>query len=249
MTQTPSPGAQSGENAQRETWIELVLNVLAPTVVLVFLSDEDRLGPQVALVLGLSFPILHTVRARMLGQEISPLSVLALPSVLITGAIGLLELDPKWFQIKEGLTPLLLAVLIEGSRHLGYPVLDKVLFRMFDRDKVEAALAAKGRSDVLPPLLSLVNKAFLAGFLFSSIASYFLAGYLVTSPTGTPEFTAELGRFTFLSFPVIALPMTALMGLALNKMLNELETATEMEIDDLLRPGLAPKKEADADAS
>jgi hypothetical protein len=233
------------DNPQRETWIELGLNVLLPTLVLIFLSPDDRLGAKWALVVGLSFPLVHVLRSRLLGADISPLSVLAVPSVLITGGIGLFELDPQWFQVKEAIMPLILAAAVYGSTYTSYPIMDTLLFRMIDIDKVNSLLAEKGRGDALEPSLRMVNWAFMAGFFYSAVASYFLAGYLVTSPTGSPEFTAELGQFTFISFPVVALPMTVLMGFALNKMMNDLEDATGHELDDLLRPGLASAKKAD----
>ena len=48
-------------------------------------------------------------------------------------------------------------------------------------------------------------------FFFSSTMNYFLAIWLVTSPTGTAAFNEELGRMTLLSYPVIALPSTIMM--------------------------------------
>ena len=243
-TAQPTEGS---ENAQRETWIELVLNVVAPTIVMVFLSREDRLGPQLALVLGLSFPLMHVVRSRWTSQEISPLSIIAVPSVLLTGGIGLAELDPKWFQVKEAVMPLVLAVFVQASRSTPYAVVDTMIFRMFDRPKLERVLLENDKQDILEPLMTLLNRAFLAGFLYSAVASYFLAGYLVTSPSGTPEFTSQIGQFTFISFPVVGLPMTAVMGIALNKMMNEIEAATGQQMDDFLRPGLGPKKPASSD--
>ena len=232
------------ENPQRETWIELALNVVAPTVVLLFLSDEDRLGPELGLVFGLSFPLAHAAWSRWRGAEISPLSVLAVISVVLTGGIGLLKLDARWFAVKEALVPLVMAAFTWGSRWTSYPVVDTLLWRLLDKEAVSRHLAEKGAQDALRPMLDRVTVWFVGGFFYSAVVSFALARYLVTSPAGTVTFNEELGRFTFVSFPVVAIPMTVAMGLALNRMLTGLETATGQEIDDLLRPGLAPKKEA-----
>jgi hypothetical protein len=38
------------------------------------------------------------------------------------------------------------------------------------------------------------------------VLNYILATVILISPPGTPEYTAELGRMTALSYPVIAIP-------------------------------------------
>ena len=230
------------ENPQRETWIELGLNVVAPTVALLFLSDEDRLGPELGLAIGLSFPLMHVVYSRIKGASMSPLSVLALIGVLLTGGIGVLRLDARWFAVKEAVVPLVMGAFTLVSRSTPWPVVDTLVWRMLDLDKVQQALADKGHPGALQPLVDRVTWWFIGGFGYSAVVSFFLARYLVTSPAGTVAFNEELGRFTFISFPVVAVPMTIAMGFALNGMLNQLETLTGQEIDDLLRPGLAPKK-------
>jgi len=236
------PSLAQPENPQRDIWIELALNVLCPTVVLIFLSGDDWLGPKLGLVVGLSFPLAHAAWSLFRGDTISPLSFVAVISVTLTGGIGLLELDASWFAVKEALLPLVLAAFTWGSRWTRWPVIDTLLFRLFDREKIAECLDARGRADELEPLLDNMNRWFIASFFYSAVVSYFLALYMVTSDTGTSAFNEELGRFTFVSFPVIAIPMTVAMGFALNRLLTGLEAATDVDRDDLLRPGLAPAK-------
>lgn len=212
---------------------------MAPTVVLLFLSKEDRLGPGPALVLALSFPLGHAVWSRVRGDAVSPLSVLAVVSVVLTGSIGLLQLDARWFAAKEALLPLVMAAVTWGSRYTSWPVVETLMFRILDRDRVTTSLREKGADDALSTQMGRVERWFLVSFLYSSVGSLALALWVVSAPAGTPEFNEQLGRFTFLSFPAIALPTTLLMGYALNGMLNALEAATGLEIDDLLRPGLS----------
>lgn len=219
--------------------MELLSNVVAPTVVLLFLSREDRLGPGPALVLGLSFPIAHATWSRLRGDAVSPLSALAVLSVMLTGGIGLLQLDARWFAAKEALLPLVMAAVTWGSRQTRWPVVETLMFRILDRDRVVAALRDKGAEPALPREMGRMERWFLASFLYSSVASLALALWMVTASAGTPEFNEQLGRFTGVSFAAIGLPSTVLMGYALNGMINALESATGLEIDDLLRPGLA----------
>jgi hypothetical protein len=48
-------------------------------------------------------------------------------------------------------------------------------------------------------------------FLFSSAMNYFLATWIVNSPSGTSAFNEELGRMNLLSYPVIVLPSLLIM--------------------------------------
>ena len=237
--------APAEENSQRETWLELFLNVVCPTVVLVFLSSEDRLGPLLGLVVGLSFPIAHASYSFAKTRTISPLSALAVVSVVLTGGIGLLKMDAYWFAVKEAVVPLAMGVFAAGSRYTPWPIVEVILWRLLDQGKVEAAMSDKGGIEALHDDFDRVALWFAASFGYSAVVSFFLARYLVTSPTGSVAFNEELGTFTALSFPVVAIPMTIAMGFALNGLLNQLERDTGTEIDALLRPGLAPKAKAE----
>lgn len=73
-----------------------------------------------------------------------------------------------------------------------------------------------------------------ASFLVSAILNFVLAKILIQSPSGTAEFNAELGKMTALSFPVIALPSTAIMLVALWYIFGKLKKLTNLEFDDLL---------------
>ena len=140
------------------------------------------------------------------------------------------------------LLPLVMAAFTWASRYTRWPVVDTLICRLLDQEKGGRLLSENGQEGVLGPMLDRVNIWFVACFFYSAVASYFLAQYLVVSPAGTVEFNEELGKFTFFSFPAVALPMTLAMGVALNGLLTGLEKATGLEVDDLLRPGLAPSK-------
>lgn len=237
--------APAEENSQRDTWLELFLNVVCPTVVLVFLSSEDRLGPMLGLVAGLSFPIAHASYSFIKTRKISPLSALAVVSVVLTGGIGLMKMDAYWFAVKEAIVPLVMSVFAAGSRYTPWPIVEVILWRLLDKSKVEEAMANKGGVEALHNDFDRVALWFAASFVYSAVVSFCLARYLVTSPTGSVAFNTELGTFTAISFPVVGIPMTIAMGFALNGLLNKLEKDTGTDIDALLRPGLAPKAKAE----
>jgi len=57
------------------------------------------------------------------------------------------------------------------------------------------------------------------------------------SPGGTPEFTAELGRMTWLSWPVIALPSMAVTMAIFWRLMSGIQELTGLELEDLLHGG------------
>ena len=73
-----------------------------------------------------------------------------------------------------------------------------------------------------------------ASFLVSAILNFALAKILIQSPSGTAEFNAELGKMTALSFPVIALPSTIIMLVALFYIMARLKKLTHLEVEELL---------------
>ena len=76
----------------------------------------------------------------------------------------------------------------------------------------------------------------LAGsFLFSSVMNYFLATWIVTSPSGTTAFNEELGWLTLLSYPMIALPSMLIMAAALYYLVRTIHTLAGLKLTDALK--------------
>ena len=67
-------------------------------------------------------------------------------------------------------------------------------------------------------------------FFVSATLNYILAKLIVTAPSGTPEFTAQLGQMTALSYPVIVLPSMIITIIALMMTLKALEKLTGLVI-------------------
>lgn len=208
--------------------------MVAPTVVLLFLSGEERLGPAVGLVVALAFPLLHASGTLLRSRRISPLAVIAVVSVLLTGGIGLLELDVRWFALKEAVVPALLALFTVVSARTPWPVVPTILWRVLDAERVQAALAERGTTARFEQRVRRTTWVFGAIFACSALLTFGLARYMVTSPSGSEAFNTELGRFTALSFPVVAVPITIAMAVALRALLIGIEEDTGIDIDDLL---------------
>lgn len=217
----------------RESLVELVCNVVVPTVVLLFLSGDDRLGPELGLVVALAFPLGHAAWTLARTRRASPLTLIAVAGVLLTGGIALLRLDVRWFALKEALLPALFGLGVLASNGTRWSVLEVLLGRVLNGRRVREALDERGTRDRFAERLAAGTRRVGQIFLASSVVSFALAHHLVTSPTGTEAFNAELGRYTALSFPAVGLPTGLGMALVLRSLLGGLEQDTGRDLDDL----------------
>ena len=81
----------------------------------------------------------------------------------------------------------------------------------------------------------------LALFLLSAVLNFFLTKYIVVSPAGTAAFNEELGTLTALSYPVIALPSTAIMFVALYYIFKSITKLTGLPFEEILSDKLKEK--------
>lgn len=233
MSATPSPRPAGNGNPL----FEIVITILLPALVLMQLSGEHRLGPAGALMLALTFPIGWGLREALTRRKLSWMAVLGIVSTLLTGGIGLLKVDPFWLAVKEAAVPALIGIAVLGSNWTRWPLIRILVFNptLFDVDKVNAALKARGTT--VPFELRLRSGTmWLAGtFFFSAVANFLLTRWIVTSPAGTEAFNEELGKLTLMSYPIIALPsMVMMMGLMF-WLARGAKALTGLDLGDMLR--------------
>ena len=225
----------SDTGGARETWLEIGLNVAAPTLVLIFLSADDRLGPTFALILALAFPMAHGFRALTRSEGISPFTVLALISVGLTGGIGLFELEVSWFAWKEAALPAVMGLLALWTARGERPAMTLLLERLIDPEKTAAALDSDAKRASWRSNSATATRALGVMYLLSGIGSFWLARWLVASPTGTAEFNVELGQMTAMSFPAIGIPTMIGTGIVLYRFNQRLQDEVGVQMDDLLQ--------------
>lgn len=213
---------------------ELIFNLALPAVILYALSDA--LGARWALVLALSMPLGYGIRHYLLQRQINGLSLLGIISVLLTGGIGLLQLDPKYIAIKEAAVPAIigLAFIVPLGRQ---PLVHLLLYNsnLLDTVRIESAMARRGTALLLRPLLRRVSWI-LAGSLFMSAAlNWALATFMLSADPGTVLYNQQLGKMLVYSYAVIALPCTAVCAGALWYMFRALHRLTGLPAARLLR--------------
>jgi len=193
--------------------IDLLISILIPSLILMKLSGEERLGADGALVLALAFPLGWGLFELVKYRKFNWIALLGLVSVLLTGGIGLLQLDPQWLAIKEAAIPGIIGIAVLGSTRTRFPLIRTLLYnpKVLNVDKVHEQLERNGQTAHFESRL-LRATYFLSGtFFFSSFMNYVLAKWIVNSPAGSEAFNAELGRMTLLSYPMIAIPSMLMM--------------------------------------
>lgn len=193
--------------------IELLINIVIPSLILMKLSGAERLGSVGALLLALAFPLVWGTVDLVRRRKFNLFSVLGLVNILLTGGIGLLELDTQWLAVKEAAVPGIIGLVVLASIRTRYPLVRTLLFNpsIIDVDKVHQHLVERGNVEAFEARLQNGTIMLSGTFFFSAVMNYLLATWIVTSPAGTEAFNEELGRLTLLSYPMIALPSTLMM--------------------------------------
>jgi hypothetical protein len=224
-------------DAKPNPWIELLVTIVVPALVLMQLSGSERLGPARALLLALAFPLAYGCWDLLRRRKLNLMASIGVVSTLLTGGIGLLALDPQWLAVKEAAVPGAIGLAVLISARTRYPLVRVLVFNraIFDVDRVQQALRARGTEAAFERRL-LNGTLMLAGtFLFSAVMNYLLARWVVTSPAGTEAFNAELGRMTLLSYPVIAIPSMLMMMGVMFYLARGARRLTGLALEQMLR--------------
>ena len=191
----------------------LLLNVVIPAVILSRFSSDEHLGPVWSVLVALAFPLLFGVWELIKSGKINFFSVLGIISVMLTGGISLLQLDPSYIAIKEALIPGLIGVVVLASQYTRFPLVKKLLLNgeLLDTDKLYQQLQLQQNRPLFEQKVARAGYVVAASFLVSSVLNYVLAKAIVVSMPGTTAYAEELGRMTWLSYPVIVLPSMLMM--------------------------------------
>ncbi len=201
------------EEPKQRPFVDLIVSIIIPSVILMKFSGEGHLGPVMALVVALAFPIGWGLIELIGNKKRNYIALLGIFSVLLTGGIGLLKIDAQWLAVKEAAIPLILGIGVLVANKLGFPIVRKLLFnpKLMNVERIEGALAKNNTKPEFEKKLDRANLLFAGTFLFSAIMNYVLAKAIVTSESGSQAFNEELGKMTLLSYPMIAIPSTIMM--------------------------------------
>jgi len=218
--------------------IDLLVSIVIPAVVLMKFSGDDALGATSALVVALAFPLGWGLFEGLRYRKFNFIALLGLISVLLTGGIGLLRLDPQWLAVKEAAIPGLIGLAVLVSTRTRYPLIRSLLYSptVMNVGKIQRKLEDFRNTAAYEKRLLNATYLLSGAFFFSSLMNYILARLIVTSPAGSAAFNEELGRMTLLSYPVIAIPSMLMMMIILYYLWRTIHGMTGLELEDIL-PG------------
>ncbi len=216
--------------------LNIVLNIILPTTILIKFSGEDALGVRNGVIVALCFPIGYGIYDFIKAKKINFFSALGVISVLLTGGISLLGLDPLYLAIKEAAIPGLIGIATIASLFTKYPLFRSIIYKskLFNLDGIEEALAKYGTREKFESSLTKATMILSGSFFLSSFLNFVLARYIVVSSPGTEEYNAELGRLTALSYPIIAIPSMIIMMYCFYYLYRSLTELTHMKLEEIV---------------
>lgn len=247
-----SPNSSNIPDHKPRPWVDLLVSIIIPSVILMKFSGDEYLGNVNALLIGLAFPLGWGLFELIRYHKKNFIAVLGLISVGLTGGIGLLELDAGWLAIKEAAIPAVIGLAVLVSTRTKYPLVRTLLYNpnVLDVGKIQRSLEEHNHVDEFEARLQKASYFFAGTFLFSSIMNYVLAKWIVVSPSGTQAFNEELGKMTLVSYPMIAIPSMVMMMLIFYYLWRTIRRLTGFTLEEVMAPHLAEKeKEKSADST
>lgn len=226
--------------------LSIAFNIVIPLLILTKLSGPDRLGPVVALIVGLSFPLGYGIWDLLNRKQINFVSLLGLVSVGLSGTFGLVEVDPFWLAVKEASIPLVIGVMVLATFRTKRPLIKTFLYnpQILNTELIDRKLEETNTRGTFNRIFLFCNWLLVLSFGLSAILNFVLARIIVTTHPAEDlaAFNAELGKMNALSWPVIAIPSTLIMMLALWKLISGLTHLTGLKLEDMMHE--QPKKAA-----
>ena len=217
----------------RRLVVDLLANLAWPFVVLTWLSGEAALGPRWGPAVAMAAPLAYALWRRVVEGRTSAIAVLVVVSIALNALAGFLPLQARWFAAKEALLPVVFGGLFAITALRGPGLLADLIHELVDPARLAAALAARDATAAYTLRLRRGTLAFGGVLAASGGLGGALALALVTSPTGTPGFAEELGRYTAWSYLVVNVPVLAATTWVMRDVLLALEDGTGKRLEDL----------------
>ena len=207
-------------NKSSYSFLNLICNLIIPTIILTKFSSENTLGSFYGLLIALSFPIFYGLSEFYFNRKINFFSILGLISVLLTGGIGIFQFPSNWLAIKEAFIPGIFGMAVIISAYTKYPLLKMFFEETLNIDGLREKLT-RSENDWFSARFRFSSLILGGTFFISSFLNFFLATWIVVSEPGTEAFNQELGLMNLLSLPIIALPMMVILMVIMWYLLND----------------------------
>lgn len=226
-------------NRKENPLVSIAVNILIPAFILFYLSNDEYLGSKLGFVVALAFPFCYGVYDFMQRRKINFIAALGLINVLLTGGIGLLEIDNHWLAVKEATIPALIGLAVLASVKTKYPLIKTLFYNdlIVDTAKVDEELETRASKPAFNDLIVRSTVILSSSFLVSSVLNYILAKLIVVSDPGTAAYNQELGKLTLMSYPVIVVPSMIVMGFAFWYLYRGIKRLTGLNAESIFKTG------------
>lgn len=214
----------------------LAFNIVLPVVILSYASSEEYLGPAWSIVAALSFPIGFGLWDLKQSGKVNGFSILGIVSVLLTGGISLLKLPAEYIAIKEAAIPGAIGIAVLVTQYSNKPLVKMLILndQLVNWPRLNASLKEKGQESAFRHKIAVSSYIVAGSFFLSSALNYILAKVILVSEPGTTAYTEELGKMTALSYPVIVIPSTILLIVALWYLFSQIGKLTQEPLETFL---------------
>lgn len=223
--------------------LDLLIGIVIPSLILMKMSGDEQLGAAGALIVALAFPTGWGLFELVKYKKYNFIALLGLVSVLLTGGIGLLELDTKWLAIKEAAIPAIIGLVVLGSTYTRYPLLRTLLFNpeVFNIEKIQQRLTDSNGHEQFEKRVLNATYLLASTFAFSALMNFILVKWIVTSPAGSEEFNEQLGLLALYSYPMIAIPSMVMMLTIFYYLWRTLHKLTGLTLEEVMSERLLQK--------
>jgi len=253
--ETVTPTTSKAAPPQENPFANIMINVLAPVLVLSYLSAEgDKLwhvGPMWAMFVALALPIGYGVWHYVKYRQTNVFSLVGLFSVVLTGAITIYlwtggesvrKNAALFFGIKEAVQPLILGSLFLITHKMSKPLFNIFIYNdtVFDLPRIESAIIERGAQRDYKGLLWKSTLLFFGSFLISSVinlglAFYFLGDLDPLSNNWKQLYNNDVAKITGWGFVVIGVPILVIGGFILWYLVAGLKRLTGLESEMIMQ--------------
>lgn len=215
-------------------YAQLVFGFVIPTIVLLYLSDESRLGPLWGMVVALAFPLALELYSLSTRRKVSYLSIAAIVGILLIGTISVLGLSEEWLAVRRSAIYLVGAVVIAGLLRFRYDLIEKSLASILDMPAIRKGIKSDANAK-FRRLITLTVAGYAVLLFVLGVWTYILTLMFITAPTNSSEFNAQYAELRLLSLPLVSLPLLVGATVLLMNLLIKLERMTGLSLEQLMK--------------
>ena len=233
------------ENAQQKMWLNLILDIALPVIILNKLSKYlGENGPLIALLLAISLPLGHGLYDFAKEKKLNWVSILGLFNVLLTGGFALLKMDGFSFAIKEASFPALIGLFVFFSSFTKKPLFSFFIEQptLFDTMAIKNRLVEKDHESKYKKLLKNCTLYFSGTFFLSAALNFILATRIFTEiPQDLNEteqadmLNSQIADMTWMGYVVIALPLMVITSFLFYYCLRRISSLTSLSLNEMMR--------------